>query len=528
MRWLFLALPALALAASPEFTITRTPVSGGAEILTIFSPVPESQEPVPLVSVLRDTLGDADPANDRLRDIWTLTSARPSLLQRAASGIPFFYWRAHPEKSVDKTPQSVLDLGDPASNTWSFVAQQIAQISAIDSNGALIRASTRRYRANSSDQRQVDLIEGLAVISQLEDRPEVRAVFSAAEMLQIQARLMLSGQMMGGLVSDQKLPDAYLLQRTRTQETRGHNWELLRQRAEANGLYFEALGLGDSPTHALIWIAREDALASHPYDDKFLGIANPFTDSRVMNWKGISVTRFYDKAGRQVAPETPGAVARELIPLALYNLDYPKVPLLLVDFRDTMGPKRREMLARAMADAITGVLGYSKWGNWPYMAGSFVFNFTRTRWGSATNGQLRLKAYTEGRRWLALDSSIPSELRVDLLKRIEIMGVNPLEGSVFQSTDTARRQFKALLAYAVDPKGLPARLERDRAAEMTTYEHHPFARAGLKAAQFATLGMFHHREKIAAGIGLSAALDHERRDKRGVPPHPDPVYASGN
>ncbi|MEO8096713.1 MAG: hypothetical protein ABI811_03365 [Acidobacteriota bacterium] len=528
MHWLLLAVPALALAATPEFTITRTPVSGGAEILTVFAPVPESNQPVPLLSVLRDTLGDSDPANDRLRDIWMLTTARPSLLQHAAAGVPFFYWRPNLGKNADKAPRSVLDLGDPASNTWSFLAQQLTQVLAVDSNGALIRASTRRYRSNLADQRRVQLAEGLAVVSHLENREEILGVLNESELLQIQARLTLGGQMMGGLVSSEKLPEAYLSQRSRTHETRGHNWELLRQRAEANGLYFEALGLGDSPTHALLWVAREDALGpARDFDGKFLGIANPFADSRVMDWKGISVTRSYDAQGREVAAGTPGASERELIPLALYGLDYPKVPLLVVDFRATHAPKHREMLARAMADAVTGILGYSKWGNWPYMAGSFVFNFTRTRWGGATNGQQRLKAYADGRRWLALDTSLAPDLRVDLLKRLEVMGVNPLDESIFQATDVARRQFAALLAYAADPDGLPARLQRDRAAELSTYEHGPFARAGFKFAQVATLGIFHHHESDK-GLGLTATLDQERRAKRGVPARPDPIYASGN
>ena len=40
MRWLLLFLPALAFAASPDFRLERTPVSGGAELLTIFATVP--------------------------------------------------------------------------------------------------------------------------------------------------------------------------------------------------------------------------------------------------------------------------------------------------------------------------------------------------------------------------------------------------------------------------------------------------------------------------------------------------------
>src|SRR5258707_15258931 len=71
MRWWILVVPAFALAASPEFRLERTPVPGGAELLTVFGHLSAKaaapDQEVPLVSVLRDTLGDDDPANDRLR-----------------------------------------------------------------------------------------------------------------------------------------------------------------------------------------------------------------------------------------------------------------------------------------------------------------------------------------------------------------------------------------------------------------------------------------------------------------------------
>ena len=91
-------------------------------------------------------------------------------------------------------------------------------------------------------------MEGLAVLSQLERLPEGKSLLSEQELLEIETRLTLAGKTLGGLVSAEKLPEAYLKQRARTEETRGHNWELLRQRAEANGLYFEPLGLTASRT----------------------------------------------------------------------------------------------------------------------------------------------------------------------------------------------------------------------------------------------------------------------------------------
>src|ERR1700730_16471182 len=201
MRWATLIFPAIAMAATPDFRppdfrIERQSIANGAELLTVFGSLPDDEGgtpgEIPLVSVLRDTLGDDDPDNDRLRYIWVLTSARPTVLQHAAAFVPFFYWRPDLGKNADRKPAAILDLGNTSKVVWNALAQSIVQAAAIDSNGALIRASTRRYRANLADQRQVNLMEGLTVISQLEEMPETQAVLSESELLEIQARLALA------------------------------------------------------------------------------------------------------------------------------------------------------------------------------------------------------------------------------------------------------------------------------------------------------------------------------------------------
>jgi len=519
MRWAALIFPLVALAATPEFRVERQPVANGAELLTVFSPLPDSTAEIPLLSVLRDTLGDKDPENDRLRYIWVLTSARPTVLQHVAAFVPFFYWRPDLGKNMDAQPGAILDLGDTSKVVWNALAQSLVQAAAIDSNGALIRASTRRYRANLADQRQVNLMEGLAIVSQLENMPEDQTLLSEQELLEIQARLALAGKTLGGLVTPERLPEAYYKNRVQTEETRGHNWELLRQRAEANGLYFDPLGFADSQTHALLWVAREDLLsnggAPRKFDGRFLGISDPFTDSRLKNWTGYTQRRYFDASGIPVEAGTPGAVSRELIPLALYALEYPKVPLLLVDYRNTRKPKHREMLRLATGDALTGVLGISRWGNWPYMAGSITWNFVRSRHGDPNNRAARLRAYSEVRRWLTLDGSIDPALRTDLQRRLELLGINPLEESVFEEAEIAERQYDALLRYAADPDGLPARLERDRDAEMATHRHNLASRTGLRMAKWLSLGTYSHRE-MKDNASLVAALNRERRAERQV------------
>ena len=95
------AAPALPQAgpSRPVFRLERTPVAGGAELLTIFgelgglAPEKGQSSEVPHVSVVRDTLGDENPDNDRLRYVWMLTYTKPSFGQRLASAIPFLYTR---------------------------------------------------------------------------------------------------------------------------------------------------------------------------------------------------------------------------------------------------------------------------------------------------------------------------------------------------------------------------------------------------------------------------------------------------
>ena len=42
----------------PDFRVERHPVANGAELLTVFSSLPDSAGDIPLVSVLRDALGE--------------------------------------------------------------------------------------------------------------------------------------------------------------------------------------------------------------------------------------------------------------------------------------------------------------------------------------------------------------------------------------------------------------------------------------------------------------------------------------
>jgi len=136
-------------------------------------------------------------------------------------------------------------------------------------------------------------------------------------------------------------------------------------------------------------------------------------------------------------------------------------------------------------------------------------NFIRERHGSANNRTARLKAYSEVREWLALDGSLDPGLRAELQKRLETMGVNPMEESVFAEARIAQHQYEALLKYAQDPQGLPARLERDRRAELNAFEHNAGSRVGQKIAQIASLGIYSPAKPDRSTV--EGQLDERRR-----------------
>jgi hypothetical protein len=519
----FAAAAAVAVASpamGPQLRVESRPVAAGAELITVFGTVPDKTGTVsvPLVAMLRDTLGDRNPDNDRLRYVWVLTSSRPTLLQRGAATIPFFYWRPDLGKNADRTPAPVIDLGAVSHPVWKSLAGSATQVMALNSNGTLLRASSQRYRANVQDHQRAQLIEGLAVIAQLENDPEAGGLLREPERVEVESRLTLAGQTFGGLVNAQKLPEAYIKKRTQTEETLGHNWELLRQRAEANGLYFEPLGMANQfSAYALLWVAKDEAIGAgadkRHFDGRLLGIRNPFGDARFKNWSGYSVRRSFDAEGRVVAAGSEGAREVELIPLALYALDYPKVPLLLADFRAFRSARHREMLRHAVTDTMSGVLGVSMWGNWPYLAGSSAWNFVRTRHGDAGNREARLRSYSGVRQWLAMDTSLDGDLRKELQKRLEVMSINPLEESVFSESNIAQRQYAALLKYVQDPNGLPKRLEHDRQSELTADRHGVPTRVGFKLAHVITLGGYAHREASEPQM-LTADLDRYRRAQK--------------
>src|ERR1700676_3886747 len=91
-------------------------VASGGELVILFEKLHADRQTageteIPLLAVFRDTMGDADSANDRLRQVWVFTYAAPSPAQRIAAGVPFFYHRSGLDSgSSTRPPRPVLDM----------------------------------------------------------------------------------------------------------------------------------------------------------------------------------------------------------------------------------------------------------------------------------------------------------------------------------------------------------------------------------------------------------------------------------
>ncbi|HMG76965.1 MAG TPA: hypothetical protein VK582_26060 [Pyrinomonadaceae bacterium] len=542
-----------------QFRIERLPMIGGAEVLTIFGRLDGmrsnglSAPEVPLVSVVRDTLSDNDPENDRLRYVWMLTYTQPTLIKRIASAIPFLYQHVGNKTQASKgLPAPILDLANTKRKTWNHFFWMGLQNVFLDSYGIPLKAASRSYRRNAAEYRQAHITQALSILSNYENLrqrtrdesellalsqnsdtsaattgdgavndtatpllPERSPAFTPGEMLELRARLILSGKTFGGFFGPGKFSDTVEKQSMASIDTIGHNWEMLRQRAEAEGLYFQPLTMPDGrATHGLLWISRSDlaAQASRSFNQRFLNIANPWSDARLHNWNGYTQTRYLDQDNRPTTIDNPGAHSLEMIPLALYGLDHPKIPALLVDFRDGLNPKGREMSQRALNDLAKNIFSLSSFGNIPYFLGRSAYNFITGRRGMDLNQPTRLNSYSELKLLMSFNASLDPKLQREIERRLEIVSVNPLSNDNQSEVQLARQQYDALVDFARRPDGLAAKIERDRRAEMVPLKHGALARFFINLGNVVSFGRYVHRERMTPE--LSARMEMARRIER--------------
>jgi hypothetical protein len=498
----------------------QTPVFGPdqsetAQLLTLFCRscrVGTVDRNVPLVAVLRDTLGDTDPENDRVTYVWLLSYTHLNLGQRILSAVPFFYWRVGDGSRSAQDTAPLLDLTAPQHPVLSETSRDLLQWTTLDPMTTPVRATSRAYRTNSLDYERLHLEEAIGYLRQA-PVSQGDAALTQTELDTVIARLELRKRLLGGLVSERKAAQIGAEAGFEQERIRSKNWELLRQCAERTGLLFEPLNLtGSSDEYAILWFRLEappdGGVALDPVW-KLLNIKSPWEDDRLRHWRGETYRRAMDANGSLVAPDTPGAQQVQLVPLAIYGLNYPKLPLLLVDFRDKLHVRRHEMTQRAINEVTSGVIGISHFTNWYYYVAADLYDFVVSRHGAAMDRAARLDSYSQFRVALALDDSLPGDLRSDIQRRVDSLALNPLEALPDREIQVALARYARLQKETESDGPLASRIDKERRMELAEFGETEKAKAFQMVLHDGTFGLYSHRVK--KDNGNLAELDRGRR-----------------
>ena len=510
------------------FSVETIKLENGSELITIFyrmngtfdrPDVDGERKPLPLISVLRDTLGDDVKENDKLRYVWMLTYTSPTTMQKILSAVPFFYRRAGAKKEAGRSvPPPIMDMSGSGSKLFETVLWEIVRRGYLGPVSGKPKMIWGTWRTNHSQYKKSAIAEALTILSLYEQVSGEKGL-TERELADINTRLALTDKTFGGEVLRENYLRAsdrmHISGRANTGQTR----ELLRRFTEAQGLYFEPLEMPDgSAKHAIAWVFAEDLPTNkkRAWEGRFLNIKSPWGDERLLNWKGYTEVRWFDAESREVSPNTPGAISKTLIPLAIYGLDHPKIPIILVDFRDTGNPKKRETIARAFDDITSDVLSVTQGGGLAVTLGKFLYGFVTGKRGMDINQPSRVRAYAQLKMILAMDESLREQFRREIDDRLEKVSINPLQTDLTSEMNLARGQYQNLVKYAKSASGLGKKLEKDRIKEMTLAAYGGKMPKRYSIARVLTFGLYKHRLKptpeLMAKVDIQRQLDfHERR-----------------
>jgi hypothetical protein len=469
------------------------PVPGGADLVTLFFTDTDSVE-IPLISVLRDTLGRPDPEVHRLRYVWVHTLASPSLKQRFAAAVPFMYNRfGNAGTAGNRIPSPALDLATEDDRLWKSLWRFALKGALFEPKVALLDSAWRSYEINRSAYLLAQLARASTALD-MDDTDSHDDRFPEQERLELQRRLAQRSKGPAQLLSETQLERLYVQDMVAMRQSCARNWELLRQRAESEGLYFEPLLLPDgTATHAILWVAREDVDKKRPYSGRFLSIASPWDDKRLQYWTGATETREF------------GSRTVELIPLALYGLDHPKIPILLIDFRKPLNAKRREVSRQAFEHVG------SMFGGFLVRVGKTAASVAAHRKGRDFLQPSRAASYSQLKLVLSVNATLSDKTRDEIARRAERVATNPLENDFETEVELARNQYTSLVRYARSG-GLRGDLDLDRRAELTSSMHGGLAKVLFRAGRIASFGAYQHREPASPLVG--ELLEEQRKGRR--------------
>lgn len=520
-------------------------VGNSAQLITLFCSGCATTGPatngVPLVSVLRDTLGDKTPGNDRVTYVWLLSLTRQNIGQRFLAGVPFFYWRVGEGSTrVDEAhlPKPLMDLTKPEQPMTVQVMRDVLQWTVLDPLSMPVRATSRAYRTNEVARERAHL-EGAIEYLRAAPKSDSGEGLTQSEADTVIARLALRENLLGGLVGERQAERLGERQVAGEETVRTRNWDLLRTFADKSGLLFEPLDIaGSSGQYALLWFPADSGYAepvnsSHAAVWKALNLRDPWTDNRLREWEGPVFQRSVNQNGTLLPAGMTGERQIKLIPIGAYSLTYPKFPLLVIDFRDKLHVRRNEMTQRTINELTSGIIGISHFTNWYYYAGANLYDFVASRHGRGMDAAQRLDSYSQFRTALVLDNGMDPKLKTLLQQRIDSVAINPLEGSPEHEIQVATAQYVALLNAASSGE-LAGRLDRTREAELVEFGTTPQVRASRAFVRTASFGLISPRYKEDPDLipelnrtrRVQADLDY-LHNAANAGPNPEVAYEAG-
>ncbi len=202
-----------------------------------------------------------------------------------------------------------------------------------------------------------------------------------------------------------------------------------------------------------------------------------------------------NETGSLLPPGETGSQQVRLAPLGIYSLTYPKLPLLLVDFRDKLHVRRHEMTQRSINEITAGVIGISHFTNWYYYVAADFYDFITARHGGAMDRAERLDSYSQFRVQLALDQQLDPKLRAEMQRRVDSLAINPLEATPDREMQLAAVRYAGLQDEAGSAGKLATHLEQERRAELASFGESKKARVFESLLHDASLGLYTHRAK---------------------------------
>jgi len=490
-----------------------TPVANGAEILTLFVSQPSDENKnreagtVPILAVLRDSLGDPEHRTDRLRYVWILSSSRPTFQQEALSAIPFFHWHVNGRKlQPEQVPRPVVDLGNPTQHFKRQFWSEVIEFSTSHLLASPLRALPKPYLSNHSDHVRLKIIEAVSILQRAgvsEGEP-----LSRNELDTIIGRLILSKTVFGRLTPNAELPNVQRAADVRRETSRARNFELLRSSAERVGLYFEPINLGgESATAAdsdygLLWfpLYRSYEISGTALADKtwhLLQISNPANGRHLIEAETYRQVRSLDQYGRLLAAGEDGPATIELVPIAMYSLTYPRMPLLLIDFLHPTRIRHKELTQRLVREIGGAGLYASSFPGWAFSGALGLYQYIKRQQGSPTDEQARLDCYSKARMDLALSSSLDADFRSSAQARLNEISINPLDSAVDQELAAANISYSLLMQAAASPNQVPEKLDKDRRQELASFGASNATKLRTQFLRYVTLGLYTRRAQAA-------------------------------